>query len=88
MVEQTVEEKKFDSTEFETMRVNCIRFLPSIVAEKSATKNIWDGQTEVKQYTLSPVEWGYNKRQTGVRNRVKHHDRCKIVKSETPSVKI
>jgi hypothetical protein len=35
-----------------------IRFLPSIVAEKNATKNIWDGQTEVKQYTLSPVEWG------------------------------
>ena len=29
-----------------------IRFLPSIVAEKKATKNIL-GQTEVKQYTPS-----------------------------------
>jgi hypothetical protein len=28
-----------------------IRFLPSIVAEKRMTKNIWDGRTEVKQYT-------------------------------------
>jgi len=27
------------------------RFMPSIVAEKSTTKNIWDGGTEVKQYT-------------------------------------
>jgi len=37
-----------------------IRFLPSIVAEKNATKNILDGRTEVKQYTPSPVERGYN----------------------------
>jgi hypothetical protein len=28
-----------------------IRFLPSTVTEKNATKNILDGQTEVKQYT-------------------------------------
>jgi hypothetical protein len=32
-----------------------IRFLPSIVAEKNATKNILDGRTEVKQYT--PLRW-------------------------------
>jgi hypothetical protein len=43
-----------------------IRFLPSIVAEESATKNILDGRkdrrTEVKQYTPSPSgEWGYKK---------------------------
>jgi hypothetical protein len=38
-----------------------IRFLPSIVAEKNATKNILDGRTEVKQYTPLPSgEWGYN----------------------------
>jgi hypothetical protein len=42
-----------------------IRFLPSIVAEKNAMKNILDGRkdrrTEVKQYTPSPSgEQGYN----------------------------
>ena len=37
-----------------------IRFLPSIVSEKNATKNILDGRTEVKQYTPPPVERGYN----------------------------
>ena len=39
-----------------------IRFLPSIVAEKNATKNIlgWtEGRTEVKQYTPSPPMRGY-----------------------------
>ena len=41
-----------------------IRFLPSTVTEKNATKNILDGQkdrkTEVKQYTPSPFgERGY-----------------------------
>jgi hypothetical protein len=37
-----------------------IRFLPSTVTEKNATKNILDGRTEVKQYT--PLgERGYNK---------------------------
>jgi hypothetical protein len=29
-----------------------IRFLPSTVTEKNATKNILDGRTEVKQYTV------------------------------------
>ena len=43
-----------------------IRFLPSTVTEKNATKNILDGRkdrrTEVKQYTPSPFgERGYNK---------------------------
>jgi hypothetical protein len=38
-----------------------IRFLPSTVTEKSATKNILDGRTEVKQYTPSSFgERGYN----------------------------
>ena len=32
-----------------------IRFLPSTVTEKIATKNILDGQTEVKQYTPLPL---------------------------------
>ena len=36
------------------------RFLPSIVAEKNILG--WtEGRTEVKQYTPSPVEQGYNK---------------------------
>ena len=34
-----------------------IRFLPSTVTEKSATKNILDGRTEVKQYTPLPNLW-------------------------------
>jgi hypothetical protein len=37
-----------------------IGFLPLIVAEKNATKNILDRRTEVKQYTPSPSgEQGY-----------------------------
>jgi hypothetical protein len=32
-----------------------IRFLPSTVTEKNVTKNILDGRTEVKQYTLLPL---------------------------------
>jgi len=39
-----------------------IRFLPSIVDEKNAMKNILgrtEGRTEVKQYTPPPVERGY-----------------------------
>jgi hypothetical protein len=32
-----------------------IRFLPSTVTEKNATKNILDGRTEVKQYTTLPL---------------------------------
>ena len=40
--------------------VTNIRFLPSTVTEKNATKNILDGRTEVKQYTPSPFwERGY-----------------------------
>jgi hypothetical protein len=35
-----------------------IRFLPLIVAEKNAMKNILDGRTEVKQYTPSPSPSG------------------------------
>jgi hypothetical protein len=31
-----------------------IRFLPSTVTEKNATKNMLDGRTEVKQYTPPP----------------------------------
>ena len=48
------------------MLVTNIRFLPSTVTEKNATKNILDGRTtdrrtEVKQYTPSPFgERGYN----------------------------
>ena len=41
--------------------VTNIRFLPSIVTEKNATKNILgrtEGRTEVKQYTPPPVERG------------------------------
>ena len=32
-----------------------IRFLPSVVAEKNATKNILDRRTEVKQYNPLPL---------------------------------
>jgi hypothetical protein len=35
-------------------------FCHLIIAEKNATKNILDGRPEVKQYTLPPVERGYN----------------------------
>jgi hypothetical protein len=38
-----------------------IRFLPSTVTEKNATKNILDGRTDVKQYTPLPLcGAGYN----------------------------
>ena len=33
-----------------------IRFLPLIVAEKNATTNIFDGRTEVNQYTSLPLQ--------------------------------
>ena len=47
-----------------------IRFLPSTVTEKSATKNILDGRTEVKQYTpLPPPAYNWNIVESDVKDR-------------------